>query len=366
MSPAHQNRRINFLAIKSDVEVTREKNLARNRAWGAQINAVLGNGSTWVGTAEPQKKRRSRTSSGTSGTKRKRLSSPRRTAAKRARTNNGSTSSNSDSDERSSTSDSNDDSSDDDAPADKQEPRVTRSNARVTRSNAESGSNEAAPDTSVVNVDVTMEPAADDVQQDVPKGKGKAVDKAQRGKEKRLAASKDVLDKEENPAKWADDARLQLVAPELGEQWGEVLKKWYEREEDRGFVVKPRPGVTTDHCTFKASVKKPQKAAPRPECIGEWARWYRSAAFKHNIREAAVFGAALAAWWYDVNPSWRRREGGVLAKEPGDYSVLDVPGPNGFLAVLIGLRWWAAETKGKPSAEWERMVGDIEWCLQQL
>nr|GAT58514.1 predicted protein [Mycena chlorophos] len=84
-----------------------------------------------------------------------------------------------------------------------------------------------------------------------------------------------------------------------------------------------------------------------------------------EISDPSAFGEQLVAWWRDVNPVWRRAPDGSLDKAEGDYSALDVPGPNGFLTVLIGLKWWA-DRGGATSSGWTALMEDVDWCMTQL
>nr|GAT61383.1 predicted protein [Mycena chlorophos] len=111
--------------------------------------------------------------------------------------------------------------------------------------------------------------------------------------------------------------------------------------------------------------KKTAGTATRPFAIREWDRFRRAASFDPKISNASAFGEQLVVWWRDVNPVWRRTPDGSLNKAEGDYSELDVPGPNGFLMVLIGLKWWA-DRGGSTGREWTALVEEVDWCIAQL
>jgi hypothetical protein len=70
-------------------------------------------------------------------------------------------------------------------------------------------------------------------------------------------------------------------------------------------------------------------------------------------------------WWTAINPKWRVREGELVQAGEGSWDVLRCPGQNGFLNVLICLKWWRGEME-TPSANWERAVGDVKWVLERM
>jgi hypothetical protein len=67
----------------------------------------------------------------------------------------------------------------------------------------------------------------------------------------------------------------------------------------------------------------------------------------------------------DINPTWRneqrlmKREGGSL------WLSLDIHRQNGFLNLLMCLKWWH-DAMEVPSLDWEEAVEDIMWVLQQM
>ena len=68
------------------------------------------------------------------------------------------------------------------------------------------------------------------------------------------------------------------------------------------------------------------------------------------------------AWWNTINPKWRVREGTLLKEVKGDWDVLRCPGQNGFLNVIICLKWWRLKMDNA-SDGWQRAVSDVKWVL---
>ncbi|KAJ7729732.1 hypothetical protein B0H16DRAFT_1275734, partial [Mycena metata] len=69
------------------------------------------------------------------------------------------------------------------------------------------------------------------------------------------------------------------------------------------------------------------------------------------------------AWWLAINPKWRLGEDRQLKQEgDGSFDALRCPGQNGFLNVIICLKWWRAEM-ATASDGWLRAVKDVKWVL---
>ncbi|KAJ7481412.1 hypothetical protein B0H11DRAFT_1652549, partial [Mycena galericulata] len=50
----------------------------------------------------------------------------------------------------------------------------------------------------------------------------------------------------------------------------------------------------------------------------------------------------------------------------GSWEGMRVPGQNGFLSVLIGLKWWREKAARAGGEEWKEAVRDVAWVLEQL
>ncbi|KAJ7193951.1 hypothetical protein GGX14DRAFT_378377 [Mycena pura] len=145
-------------------------------------------------------------------------------------------------------------------------------------------------------------------------------------------------------SKWATAAREQLQATDLGPAWTALVKLWFTREESHGFV----------------SPRDSHKAKLRPSQVGEWVARARAPRYKPLIPDPAKFGGLWRAWWVDINPGWRRSvEGQLVRMGTGEWEGLDIPGANGFLNVLICLKWWGDAINGTPEAEWDDAVADV-------
>ncbi|KAJ6454056.1 hypothetical protein C8R47DRAFT_997431, partial [Mycena vitilis] len=100
----------------------------------------------------------------------------------------------------------------------------------------------------------------------------------------------------------------------------------------------------------------------RPDEIHGWIKSARRTS--PNIKNMAVFVAKYEGWWKKINPKWRVTGDGRLAREEkGTWDEMAAPGPNGFLNVLICLKWWKA---GGGEGDWPDAVADVTWVLERL
>ncbi|KAJ7358257.1 hypothetical protein DFH08DRAFT_615627, partial [Mycena albidolilacea] len=71
------------------------------------------------------------------------------------------------------------------------------------------------------------------------------------------------------------------------------------------------------------------------------------------------------AWWVDINPTWRNEQRPMKREGGSSWLSLDIRGQNGFLNLLMCLKWWR-DAMEAPSPDWEEAVDDITWVLQQM
>jgi hypothetical protein len=67
----------------------------------------------------------------------------------------------------------------------------------------------------------------------------------------------------------------------------------------------------------------------------------------------------------DINPAWRNEQRPMKREGGSSWSTLDIPGQNGFLNLLMCLKWWR-DAMEVPSPDWEEAVDDVTWVLQQM
>jgi hypothetical protein len=71
-------------------------------------------------------------------------------------------------------------------------------------------------------------------------------------------------------------------------------------------------------------------------------------------------------WWKAINPKWCLRDRELLAgEENGMWDSLRCPGQNGFLNVIVCLKWWHSSME-TPSDGWTRAVADVTWVLEKM
>ncbi|KAK7025342.1 SERTA domain-containing protein 3 [Paramarasmius palmivorus] len=74
-------------------------------------------------------------------------------------------------------------------------------------------------------------------------------------------------------------------------------------------------------------------------------------------------------WWSKVvNPRWRpSTEGMVMPGGNGSWEVVRIPGKDGFVLVLVSLRWWC-DLLDSPSSDplWQSTIKSVYWTLEEL
>ncbi|KAJ7352105.1 hypothetical protein DFH08DRAFT_694112, partial [Mycena albidolilacea] len=100
----------------------------------------------------------------------------------------------------------------------------------------------------------------------------------------------------------------------------------------------------------------------RPAQVGAWVQRARTGV--PVIPDVVRFAEQWGKWWQEINPTWRKIITPMPRKD-GDWTSLDLPGPNGFLNVLICLKWWRERLEGE-TKEWRDAVEDVKWVLERM
>ncbi|KAJ7030838.1 hypothetical protein C8F04DRAFT_961203, partial [Mycena alexandri] len=104
-------------------------------------------------------------------------------------------------------------------------------------------------------------------------------------------------------------------------------------------------------------------AKKRPKEVGDWVARARN--HTPTISNPEELGKQWWIWWIDINPSWRGEHRPMIRKAGEPFKSMDFRGQNGFLNVLMVLKWWR-NTKKDTSPDWEEAVGDVTWVLQEM
>ncbi|KAJ7030750.1 hypothetical protein C8F04DRAFT_906787, partial [Mycena alexandri] len=137
-----------------------------------------------------------------------------------------------------------------------------------------------------------------------------------------------------------------LLEGGLGAQWEGLVDAWWALEASTKFVSKTKSHPTTS----------------RPREVGLWVKSARKGT-PQVIPES--FGEGWWVWWRGINPKWRVSNGELLREGDGSWDVLRCPGQNGFLNVVVCLRWWRLAAGTEPR-DWIRAVEDVKWVLQKM
>ncbi|KAF8137811.1 hypothetical protein K438DRAFT_1638995 [Mycena galopus ATCC 62051] len=133
----------------------------------------------------------------------------------------------------------------------------------------------------------------------------------------------------------------------MGNDWNTVVDLWWGLEEKSGF----------------ATTIKSHPTAKRPKAVGVWVKNARKNV--PDIDSAEAMDGQWWAWWKAINPGWRVLNNELVQLGDGDWEVLRCPGQNGFLNILMCLKWWFGSME-TPSESWERAIDDVKWALTQM
>lgn len=146
--------------------------------------------------------------------------------------------------------------------------------------------------------------------------------------------------------KWFLNATTLLQSAPWQGSWAALLRGWIAYELRKDLNDDGKLGTTS-----------------RPECIKMWIARARSSKWHPKI-DLDVFEGEFWCWWKSLQPEWRQS----LQQEGGDITVLDKPGANGIVSVIVALFYWgkALGSGRETSSEWLRAVKDVEWVLAHL
>ncbi|KAF7345202.1 hypothetical protein MSAN_01896700 [Mycena sanguinolenta] len=169
------------------------------------------------------------------------------------------------------------------------------------------------------------------------------------GKESSTASTKETASRRAKGATgaWAENADKVLRSKDYGEGWISLLSLWWKREKEAGFE-----GTTKSH-----------PARLRPKEVGDWVARARN--YTPQIANGDEFGKRFWAWWIKINPAWRTEERPMKREGEMSWVGMDILGQNGFLNVLMCLKWWR-DAMDAPSPDWEEALNDVTWVLERM
>ncbi|KII83430.1 hypothetical protein PLICRDRAFT_84804, partial [Plicaturopsis crispa FD-325 SS-3] len=149
-----------------------------------------------------------------------------------------------------------------------------------------------------------------------------------------------------------------LNTPGAGDAWGGCLASWSTLEKGYRFRS-PKTGLS---------------ARGRPNEVQFWVSRARPVEDKHSnqwqpvVKDGASLEASFWKWWTAINPPWRKKDSDGRFKQEGSgtWDALVAPGKNGFLSVLVCLKWWHTALAGGNTAGWDAALRDVAWVLASM
>ncbi|KAJ7752155.1 hypothetical protein B0H16DRAFT_1460123 [Mycena metata] len=98
---------------------------------------------------------------------------------------------------------------------------------------------------------------------------------------------------------------------------------------------------------------KSHRTKNQPKEVSDWVSRARN--YTPAVNAPDDLGNRWWVWWNDINLTWRETT----------CPMERTTGPNGFLNILMVLKWWRDAMK-EVSPDWEEAVGDVTWVLHQM
>jgi hypothetical protein len=108
---------------------------------------------------------------------------------------------------------------------------------------------------------------------------------------------------------------------------------------------------------------KSHPAKKRPKQVGDWVSRARN--HTPTISNVEEFASVWWAWWIDINPAWRDKSRPMKCIEGPSWKCMDYSGQNGFLNILMCLKWWR-DAMDAGSLDWDEAVNDVTWVLSKM
>ncbi|SJL18824.1 uncharacterized protein ARMOST_22425 [Armillaria ostoyae] len=159
---------------------------------------------------------------------------------------------------------------------------------------------------------------------------------------------------------WAEEAVVELGKMDLGNKFKEVLKTFVRLETIWKDLKHIRAGL---------------QVRLRPIALSRWVSLGRFRVKTPEIpaEELDKFRGTWLRWWNAMQPEWRAKTGEIAecskVADGGDWSLLRLPGPNGFLGIVASLAWWGITAKVQGGGEgkvWKDALRDMAWVLTSL
>ncbi|EIW86725.1 hypothetical protein CONPUDRAFT_148784 [Coniophora puteana RWD-64-598 SS2] len=143
----------------------------------------------------------------------------------------------------------------------------------------------------------------------------------------------------------------------LPDSYRRLLEEYVRLESSSNFSSPQGPAGTLD-------------SKERPTEVPWWIARKRKQGVRPTIKDLDKYLEQWWKWWIQLQPEWRElpMPSGIspssLPREDGDWTALDKPGINGFLSLMVSLKWGGSETHGASTdPQWLAAVEDIQWVM---
>ncbi|EIW79115.1 hypothetical protein CONPUDRAFT_26986, partial [Coniophora puteana RWD-64-598 SS2] len=139
----------------------------------------------------------------------------------------------------------------------------------------------------------------------------------------------------------------------------QILEEWVHLEKSSKFMSLQGPAGMLD-------------SKDRPQEVRWWIARKHLVTVRPSIPDVKTFAGHWWRWWACLQPEWREITApSGLSHSPlprhgrdGDCSALDKPGINGFLSIVVCLKWWGFETAAaSKDPQWLAAIQDTKWVM---
>lgn len=143
----------------------------------------------------------------------------------------------------------------------------------------------------------------------------------------------------------------------LGDAWRAAVIAWSDYEKKQGLEAKGKGFVTTHG---------------RLTLVRDWIQRAQKPTWTPTVSADAI-GEGFWTWWHAIQPEWRQgedKQSREMVRSGGDWTAIDVNGPNGLSTVMAVLFFWGTEVMTRRDQagmnDWAKGLDDVAFILSKL